>query len=177
LVRDEVKDIVAGSSREQNITTKDLEDVKAAQKLIDLQAEASKLATKGSQMQFLAFGEVKAGVVDAICLLKSHDTLKAIKILEEIEQVSKLRLDVVRRAGSSPGQRRPSMRRRGLRKRQMPRTISFGMHHAWKQRQTGTKQEAQLARNVVQKAPSGPPGRSTASNRGVNHGPFEVCLH
>jgi hypothetical protein len=55
-------------------------------------------------MQFLAFGKVKAGVVDAIHLLKSHDTLKAIKILEEVEQVAELRLDVVRRAGSSPGQ-------------------------------------------------------------------------
>jgi hypothetical protein len=103
-VRDEVKDIVAGSIREQNITVKDLEDIKAAQKLIDLQAEASKLATKGSQMQFLAFGKVKAGVVDAIRLLKSHDTLKAIKILEEVEQVAELHLDVVRHAGSSPGQ-------------------------------------------------------------------------
>jgi hypothetical protein len=103
-VRDEVKDIVAGSSREQNIIAKDLEDVKAAQKLIDPQAEASKLATEGLQMQFLAFGKVKAGIVNAIRLLKSHDILKAIKILEEVEQVAKLRLDVVRHAGSSPGQ-------------------------------------------------------------------------
>jgi hypothetical protein len=44
-VRNEVKDIVAGSSRESDVTAKDLEDVLVAQRLIDLQAEAAKLTS------------------------------------------------------------------------------------------------------------------------------------
>jgi hypothetical protein len=102
-VRNEVKDIVAGNSRDQDVTAKDLEDIKAAQKLIDLPAEAAKLAMEGFQMQFLAFGKIKSRVVYAIRLLKSHHTLKAIKFLEDVEQIAELRLDVVCCPGSSPG--------------------------------------------------------------------------
>jgi hypothetical protein len=102
-VRNEVKDIFAGSSRESDVTAKDLEDVRAAQRLIDLQAEAAKLMSEGAQLQFLAFGKIKSGAADAIRLLKNHNTLKAIKVLEGVEQIADLCLDVVRRADAAPG--------------------------------------------------------------------------
>ena len=101
-VCEEIKDLVAergGSS----VTSKDIEDVRAAQRLTDLQSEAARLNSEGAQLQFIAFGKVKAGVADAIRLLKSHETLPAIKLLEEVERVADLRIDVIRRAGSAPG--------------------------------------------------------------------------
>jgi hypothetical protein len=72
-------------------------------KVTDLQSEAACLVSEGAQLQYLAFGKIRAGVSDAIRLLKTHDTLGAINALERVEQVVDLHLDVVKRAGSAPG--------------------------------------------------------------------------
>jgi hypothetical protein len=68
---------------------------------MDLQAEAARLNSEGAQMQYVAFGKVCAGVMEAIRQLKSHDTLAAIKSLEEVARVADLCLDVIKRAGTS----------------------------------------------------------------------------
>jgi hypothetical protein len=102
-IKDEVRDIVATSQRESTISLKDLEGVKAAQRVTDLQSESARLISKGAQLQYLAFAKIRARVSNAICLLKTHDTLGAINALERIEKVVDLHLDVVKKAGFAPG--------------------------------------------------------------------------
>jgi hypothetical protein len=97
-----VKDLVCSSQRDTGITSKDLKDVRATQRHLDLQEEAAQLNSKGARLQYLAFGRVKSGVVDAIRLLKGHETLSAIRSLEEVEHVPNRRY-VVKRTGSTPG--------------------------------------------------------------------------
>jgi hypothetical protein len=97
----EVKDLVG--ARDSGITSKDIDNVRAAQRQMDLQTEAARLNSEGARAQFVAFGKVKAGVSDAIRSLRAHKTLNAIKVLEEVEKVADLRINVVRRAGSTPG--------------------------------------------------------------------------
>jgi hypothetical protein len=65
--------------------------------------EAARLVSEEAQLQYLAFGKIRAGVFDAICLIKTHDTLDAISALEHVKKVVDLHLDVVKRAGSAPG--------------------------------------------------------------------------
>jgi hypothetical protein len=103
IFKDEVWDLVASSQRKSTISLKVLEDVKAAQRPTDLQSEAARLVSEGAQLQYLAFGKIRAGVSDAICLLKTHDTLGAITALERAKKVVDLRLDVVKKAGSVSG--------------------------------------------------------------------------
>jgi hypothetical protein len=98
-IKDEVRDLMA----ESTISLKDLEDVKAAQRVSNLQSEAARLISEGAQLQYLVFGKIQAGFSDVICLLKTHDTPDAITALERVEKVVDLRLDVVKRAGSAPG--------------------------------------------------------------------------
>jgi hypothetical protein len=57
-IKDEVRDIVASSQREATIFLKDLEYVKAVQKVTDLQSEAARLITEGARQQYLAFGKI-----------------------------------------------------------------------------------------------------------------------
>jgi hypothetical protein len=99
----EVKNLVCSSQRDTGITSKDLKDVRAAQRHLDLQADAAWLNSEGARLQYLTFGRVKFGVADAIRLLKGHETLSAIRSLEEVERVADCRIDVVKRAGSMPG--------------------------------------------------------------------------
>jgi hypothetical protein len=51
----------------------------------------------------VAFGKVRAGFTEAIRQLKSHDTLAAIKLLEEVARVADFHLNVIKRAGTSSG--------------------------------------------------------------------------
>jgi hypothetical protein len=99
----ELKGIVAGNQRGASVTSKDIEDIRAAQRYTDLQSEAARLSSEGAQLQFLAFSKIKSGVADAMKLLKAHETLPAIKALEEVERVADLRINVIKKAGSSPG--------------------------------------------------------------------------
>lgn len=65
-IKDKVRDLVANSQRESTISLKELEDVKAAQSVMVLQSEAACLVSEGTQLQYLAFGKIKAGVADAV---------------------------------------------------------------------------------------------------------------
>jgi hypothetical protein len=73
-LQEELKGIVAGNQRGASVTSKDIEDIRAAQRHTDLQSEAACLSSKGAQLQFLAFGKIKSGVADAMRLLKAHET-------------------------------------------------------------------------------------------------------
>jgi hypothetical protein len=102
-LRKELKGIVAGNQRGTSVTSKDIEDIRAAQRHADLQSEAACLSSEGAQLQFLVFGKIKSGVADAMRLLGAHKLLPTIKALEEVEKVADLRFDVIRKAGLSPG--------------------------------------------------------------------------
>jgi hypothetical protein len=102
-LREKLKGIVAGSQRGASVTSKDIEDIRAAQHHTDLQSEGECLSSEGARLQFLAFGKIKSGIGDAMRLLKAHETLSAIKALEEVERVVDLRIDVIGKAGLSPG--------------------------------------------------------------------------
>jgi hypothetical protein len=102
-IREELKGIIAGSQRGASVTNKDIEDIWAAQHHTDLQSEAARLNSEAAQLQFLAFGKIKSGVADAMRLLKAYQTLPAIKALEKVERVADLRINIIRKACSSPG--------------------------------------------------------------------------
>jgi hypothetical protein len=84
-------------------TSKDIEDLRAQQKNSVLLAEATGLRSEGSRRQFAAFAKVKTGISDARRLLQNHDILGALGVLETAEKVTDIRLDVIKRGDSVPG--------------------------------------------------------------------------
>jgi hypothetical protein len=102
-IRSEFQDLLKSRDNKFLATSKDIEDLRAQQKNSILLAEATGLRSEGSRRQFAAFAKVKTGISDARRLLQNHNIHGALGVLETAEKVTDIRLDVIKRADSVPG--------------------------------------------------------------------------
>ena len=102
-LKEQIAGLLKAKEAKDSEVVKEVEALKAAQLHASLLGEATEFQSESAQRQFIAFAKVKSGVSDALRYMASGDQSAAENSLKEIEKIADFRLDMIRRADSSPG--------------------------------------------------------------------------
>jgi hypothetical protein len=99
----EFREMISSSSSQNKENSKLIDTLRLQQKKDSTLAGALDITSDGAKMQYIAFAKMKIGISDTREKLENHDILGALGVLEELEKITDIRLDLIKRADSCPG--------------------------------------------------------------------------